>query len=172
MGLLTSSFFKREDIWYFVPNEIIGFQLVDRERNELRARMTMQLALNLLLSFSTLVLAHYSIGPWFSPQAMPAVSWLPQTGILYLIVVLAWMLCWANSLLLWRTVRKRIARRETRIAQEAGQSGFLRCTRPLQTAMMAVFVVGFLTQGFGTICVVHDVAPVCAVIDTVLSIRL
>ena len=171
MGVLTSSFFQREDIWYFVPNEIIGFQLVGRERKELSGRIVLQLAANLLLGFLTLALGQDSWKQWLSPGAVSTPLWMPHPDFLYAIIAVAWLLCWANSVVLWRTVRQRLAKRETRIAQELKKSGFLRCTKPYQTALIGLFVVGFLTQGYGSVCPYRDKAPICATIDRVLDLR-
>lgn len=170
MGVLTSSFFQREENWYFVPNEIIGFQLIGRERKELSGRIVLQLAANLLLGFLTLGLGQDSWNQWLSPGTASALSWLPNPDIVYAILTVAWLLCWANSVVLWRTIRQRLAKRETRIAQELTMSGFLRCTRPFQTALIGLFVVGFLTQGYGAVCPIRDEAPICVTVDRVLSL--
>ncbi len=171
MGLMASAFFQREDNWYFVPNEIIGFQLVGREHRELSGRMALQLMASLLLCAVTLALGYYDWGQWLSPETTVTIAWLSQTEMLYLFIVVAWLLSWANSLVLWRTVKARIAKRETRIDQTTGKSGFLRLTRPIQTALMGLFVLSFLTQGFGGVCVVDDGAPICAIVDSVLGIQ-
>ena len=166
---MASAFFRRDNTWYFVPNEIIGFQLVDREHREIAGRMVLQLTANLLLCAATLALGYHGWGVWLSPETTPALAGLPPAEILYLFIGVFWMLCWANSLVLWRTVKSRIAKRETRIDQSAGKNGLLRCTRPAQTALMGLFVLGFLTQGFGGVCVINDGAPTCAIIDGLLG---
>ena len=171
MGLMASAFFKREDVWYFVPNEIIGFQLLGREQRELSGRMALQLAANLLLCAATLALGYQGWGQWLLPDTTATIAWLPQTEMLYLFIMVAWLLSWANSLVLWRTVKSRIAKRETRIDQTTGKSGLLRLTRPTQTALMGLFVLSFLTQGFGVVCLVNDGAQICGVIDKALGIQ-
>ena len=171
MGIMASAFFQRDDSWYFVPNEIIGFQLVGGEQRELSSRMALQLTANLLLCAVTLALGYQGWGQWLSPGTTATIAWLPQTEMLYLFIGVAWLLCWSNSLVLWSTVKRLIAKRETRIDQTCNKSGLLRCTRPMQTALMGLFVVGFLTQGFGGGCPVNDGAPICAIIDMVLGIQ-
>jgi hypothetical protein len=171
MGLLTSAFFKRDDTWYFVPNQIIGFQLTGGEHKEFANRISMQLSINLLLGFLTLGLGHLSWAQWLSPGTVYSHPWLPPVDLVYAIVFGAWLLCWINSFVLWHTVRRRLTKRETRLAQASGQSGFLRCTRPFQTWLIGLFVTGFLTQGFGTACFLHDGAPICSVIDSLLAIK-
>lgn len=171
MGLMASAFFQRDNTWYFVPNEIIGFQLVAKEQRELSGRMALQLTANLLLCAATLALGYYSWGQWLSPDTTPVIAGLPRVEILYLFLTVTWLLCWSNSLVLWRTVRMRIAKRETRIDQDSGKSGLLRCTKPFQTALMGLFVMGFLTQGFGGVCFLNDGAPVCEIIDKMPGIE-
>ena len=36
---------------------------------------------------------------------------------------------------------------------------------------LLLFVLGFLTQGFGGVCVINDGAPTCAIIDKLLGIE-
>ena len=171
MGIMASAFFQRDDTWYFVPNEIIGFQLEGRERRELAGRLALQLTANLSLCAATLALGYRGLSQWLSPDGSLILTGPLPLEILYLFVSVAWMLCWANSLVIWRTVKSRIAKRETRIDQSAGKNGLLRCTRPAQTALMGLFVLSYLTQGFGGVCALNDGAPTCAIIDRILGIE-
>ena len=138
MGLMASAFFQRNDTWYFVPNEIIGFQLEGGERRELPGRLLLQLTASLTLCAATLALGYHVWGQWLSPETTITLTGPLPLEVLFLFTGVAWMLCWSNSLVLWRTIKSRIAKRETRIDQGAGRNGLLRCTRPMQTALMGL----------------------------------